>query len=143
MPLGERAKKDVEGIKFAAMLPKPIKPSPLLNAFMGVFANAPLRSAKPDQSKGQVFDSDMAIKVPLRILLVDDNATNRKLGFKVLERLGYKAELAGDGRSAISSYNEGRHDVIPRSANPTSWPLRPTKWPGTASDIWMRGWTTI
>ena len=54
----------------------------------------------------------MAIKLPLRILLVDDNATNRKLGFKVLERLGYKAELAGDGRSAISSYVEGRHDVI-------------------------------
>jgi signal transduction histidine kinase/CheY-like chemotaxis protein len=112
VPLGERAKKDIEGIKFAAMLPKPIKPSPLLNAFMGVFAKAPSRSAKPDQSKGSVFDGDMAIKLPLRILLVDDNATNRKLGFKVLERLGYKAELAGDGRSAISSYVEGRHDVI-------------------------------
>ncbi|TIV92159.1 MAG: response regulator, partial [Mesorhizobium sp.] len=102
----------MEGVNFAAVLSKPIKPSPLLNAFMAVFAGAPTRFAKPDQPKSPVLDSAMAAKFPLRILLVDDNATNRKLGFKVLERLGYRAELAGDGQSAISSYAEGRHDII-------------------------------
>jgi CheY-like chemotaxis protein len=112
VPLGERNKKDLEVIKFAAMLPKPIKPSPLLNSFMEIFAGAPIRVVKAHQDKGHALDNEMATKLPLRILLVDDHATNRKLGFKVLERLGYKAELAVDGQSAISSYGEGRHDVI-------------------------------
>ena len=112
VPVSEQRKTEMEGIKFAATLSKPIKPSPLLNAFMAVFAGAAARSAKPDHSKGPALDSEMAAKFPLHILLVDDNATNRKLGSKVLERLGYKAELAGDGQSAVSSYTEGRHDVI-------------------------------
>jgi len=54
----------------------------------------------------------MAAKLPLRILLVDDNITNRKIGSKVLERLGYKVDLAVDGETAISSFAEGQHDVI-------------------------------
>ncbi|MER9259446.1 GAF domain-containing protein [Mesorhizobium sp. M0619] len=112
VPLDEKNKAAVESIKFAAMLPKPIKPSPLLNAFMSVFAVAPTRSAKTDQPKGPSLDSEMAAKLPLRILLVDDNITNRKIGSKVLERLGYKADLAVDGETAISSFAEGQHDVI-------------------------------
>ena len=112
LPLGEGNKEDIEGIKFAAMLPKPIKPSPLLNALMAVFAGTPMRSAKPDQPKGPSLDSEMAAKLPLRILLVDDNVTNRKIGSKVLERLGYKADLVGDGEAAISSFAEGQYDVI-------------------------------
>lgn len=112
VPLDERNKADIESIKFAAMLPKPIKPSPLLNAFMSVFAEAPVRPARTDQPKGPALDSSMAEKFPLRILLVDDNNTNRKLGFKVLERLGYRPDLAIDGRSAVSTYTQGSHDVI-------------------------------
>ena len=102
VPLGERNKDDIDGIRFAAMLSKPIKPSPLLNALMTVFAGTPTRSAKPDQPKGPSLDSEMAEKLPLRILLVDDNVTNRKIGSKVLE----------DGEAAISSFAEGQHDVI-------------------------------
>ncbi|MER8899848.1 GAF domain-containing protein [Mesorhizobium sp. M0676] len=112
VPLDEKNKAAIESIKFAAMLPKPIKPSPLLNAFMSVFAEAPSRSAKRDQPKGPSLDTEMAAKLPLRILLVDDNITNRKIGSKVLERLGYKADLAVDGETAISSFAEGQHDVI-------------------------------
>jgi CheY-like chemotaxis protein len=112
VPLDEKNKAAIESIKFAAMLPKPIKPSPLLNAFMSVFAEAPMLSAKPDQLKAPSLDSEMASKLPLRILLVDDNITNRKIGSKVLERLGYKADLAVDGETAISSFAEGQHDVI-------------------------------
>ena len=112
VPLDEKSKAAIESIKFAAMLPKPIKPSPLLNAFMSVFAEAPTRSAKPDQPKSPSLDNEMAAKLPLRILLVDDNVTNRKIGSKVLERLGYKVDLAVDGETAISSFAEGQHDVI-------------------------------
>ena len=112
VPLSDRARKDIEQIGFAAMLPKPIKPSPLLNAFMGIFAGAHIRAVKPERRRVPVIDSTMATRLPLRILLVDDNATNRKLGAMVLERLGYRIEVAEDGREAVASYTGGQHDVI-------------------------------
>ncbi|MDX8525783.1 GAF domain-containing protein [Mesorhizobium sp. MSK_1335] len=112
VPMSEDRKKEMEGLKFAAALSKPIKPSPLLNALLSIFAGTPTRYHRPDQPKGTALDSAMAEKLPLRILLVDDNATNRKLGSKVLERLGYRPDLAVDGRSAVSSYIQASHDVI-------------------------------
>jgi signal transduction histidine kinase/DNA-binding response OmpR family regulator len=112
VPMSEDKKKDMESLKFAAALSKPIKPSPLLNALLSIFVGTPTRSNRPDQSKGLAFDGAMAEKFPLHILLVDDNATNRKLGCKVLERLGYKPELAVDGQSAVSTYEQRGHDVI-------------------------------
>ncbi|RWA81789.1 MAG: response regulator [Mesorhizobium sp.] len=111
-PMSEDRKKEMESLRFAATLSKPIKPSPLLNTFLSIFVGAPTRSIRSDQQKGPALDSTMAQKFPLNILLVDDNATNRKLGSKVLERLGYRPELAVDGRSAVAAYTHSGHDVI-------------------------------
>lgn len=112
VPMPEDKKREMESIKFAATLSKPIKPSPLLNTLLSIFIGAPTRSIRSDQSKLPAFDSSMAKTFPLQILLVDDNATNRKLGSKVLERLGYKPDLAVDGQSAVAAYSQGSHDVI-------------------------------
>ena len=112
VPLSHRVRKDIDNIGFAAMLPKPIKPSPLLNVFMGIFGGARIGAAKSEHRKDLVIDRTMATGLPLRILLVDDNATNRKLGVKVLERLGYRIDVAADGRAAVASHAGGHHDVI-------------------------------
>ncbi|BAV47527.1 Uncharacterized protein MLTONO_2624 [Mesorhizobium loti] len=112
VPMPEDKKREMESIKFAATLSKPIKPSPLLNALLSIFIGAPTRHIRTDQPKVPAFDNSMAKTFPLQILLVDDNATNRKLGSKVLERLGYKPDLAVDGQSAVAAYTQGSHDVI-------------------------------
>ena len=112
VPLSEDKRKEMESIEFAATLSKPIKPSPLLNTLLSIFVGTPTRFIRSNQPKGPALDSTMAQKFPLHILLVDDNATNRKLGSKVLERLGYKPELAVDGQSAVAAYTKGGHDII-------------------------------
>jgi signal transduction histidine kinase/signal transduction protein with GAF and PtsI domain/DNA-binding response OmpR family regulator len=112
VPMPEDKKRQMESIKFAATLSKPIKPSPLLNTLLSIFIGGPTRHIRPDQPKVPAFDTSMAKTFPLQILLVDDNATNRKLGAKVLERLGYKPDLAVDGQSAVAAYTQGGHDVI-------------------------------
>ena len=86
---------------FAEMLAKPIKPSPLLNALMGVFSGQPTRVLGPRQEQSKLFDHHLAERLPLRILLADDHATNQKLGQMILARLGYRADIAGNGRGGL------------------------------------------
>jgi CheY-like chemotaxis protein len=50
--------------------------------------------------------------VPLRLLLVDDHPTNRMLGFKVLERLGYAADVASSGRETLTLLEQRDYDVV-------------------------------
>ena len=48
----------------------------------------------------------------LRILLVDDLAINRKVGERVLEKLGAVVELASNGREALQRMDRGRYDAV-------------------------------
>jgi CheY-like chemotaxis protein/HPt (histidine-containing phosphotransfer) domain-containing protein len=45
----------------------------------------------------------MGQRLPLRILLVDDNGTNLKLGVRLLERLGYRPDVAANGVEAVDA----------------------------------------
>jgi CheY-like chemotaxis protein/HPt (histidine-containing phosphotransfer) domain-containing protein len=54
----------------------------------------------------------MGNRLPLRILLTEDNATNQKLALRLLERMGYRADVAGNGREAIEALERQSYDLI-------------------------------
>ena len=62
--------------------------------------------------KHGILDESFAIDCPLRILLVDDNKTNRKLGTKILNRLGYAPEDVGSATEAIDRLQEEQFDLV-------------------------------
>ncbi len=55
---------------------------------------------------------DLAERHPLRILLAEDNAVNQKLALKLLERMGYTADVADNGVEAVAAVGESLYDVI-------------------------------
>lgn len=57
-------------------------------------------------------DSAAAIGPPRRVLMVEDNATNRKVARTLLERLGCLVETANDGHQALAMFATRSFDVI-------------------------------
>ncbi len=48
----------------------------------------------------------------MRILMAEDNATNLKVGLLMLERLGYRADVAGNGLEAIEALHRLHYDLV-------------------------------
>jgi GAF domain-containing protein/DNA-binding response OmpR family regulator len=101
---------DRESDAVAASLVKPVKPSALHDAIATVLAGQ--ATAVPMRPIGAGIDHDLGARHPLRILLAEDNAVNQKLALRLLERMGYRADVAENGLAAISAVEGSTYDVI-------------------------------
>jgi len=54
----------------------------------------------------------MATRHPLRILLAEDNVVNQKLAMRLLQQMGYRADLASNGIEAIECVQRQIYDVV-------------------------------
>src|SRR6266508_234192 len=95
---------------FNAFLAKPLKPSLLFDVLVGIFDKS--RQAPVIAPKTSIFDPEMATRHPLRILIAEDNAVNQKLAMRMLEQMGYRADLASNGFEAIESLERQPYDVV-------------------------------
>ena len=68
-------------------------------------ADAPLRASE-EAADAAVFPDD------LRVLLVEDNPTNRMIATKLLEGFGARVETANDGEQGVSAAARGEYDLI-------------------------------
>jgi CheY-like chemotaxis protein len=105
--LGRRAETDAA--PFAAHLTKPIRPSQLYDALMGVFGGRPTEgtavpAASPSDRAGP--------RSPLRILVAEDNAVNQQLTLLLLQKLGYRGDVAADGREVLEALERQPYDVV-------------------------------
>jgi signal transduction histidine kinase/CheY-like chemotaxis protein/HAMP domain-containing protein/HPt (histidine-containing phosphotransfer) domain-containing protein len=102
----------VEGLGFVASLPKPIKPSQMYNVLLRLFAEEPEGMARRDVAQVPVFDAAMAQRLPLRILVAEDNVINQQVAMSFLERLGYRADVAANGMEVLSALRRQPYDVV-------------------------------
>jgi PAS domain S-box-containing protein len=97
-------------LDIAAYLTKPLKPSGLFDALAGIFArNVVVAKAEPFRA---TVDADLGRKHPLRILLAEDNAVNQKLALRLLQQMGYRADVASNGLEAVESVQRQVYDVV-------------------------------
>jgi len=100
---------DDEAGAFVACLNKPVRADRLHELLETVFEGnpAPARAGalRPDVP-------ELAQDMPLRILLAEDHPVNRRVALKILEKMGYRADLAEDGREALEAAAARPYDVI-------------------------------
>ncbi|MCC6569492.1 MAG: GAF domain-containing protein, partial [Anaerolineales bacterium] len=106
-----RREAGVDESLFAAYLTKPIKQSQLFDTLVGVFVDAKPREQKTITGRFKL-DLDFASRNPLKILLAEDNAVNQKLALRLLEQMGYRADVASNGLEAVESVARQKYDVI-------------------------------
>ncbi len=122
--------------RLVTLIIKPIKPALLQHVLRTIFAPdtepitkdllltgpAPETSLYPDTSCAgrhsgynilappqSQSDEDM---LPLRILVVEDNVVNQKVARRLLERLGYAADIANNGLEALNMLQQQTYDVL-------------------------------
>lgn len=88
---------------------KPIHQSSLFNALLESLSG---RAVDASPGTAPRLDSKLASEHPLRVLLVEDNATNQKLALLTLNQLGYRADVAANGLEAVDAAGIREYDVI-------------------------------
>jgi GAF domain-containing protein/CheY-like chemotaxis protein/HPt (histidine-containing phosphotransfer) domain-containing protein len=91
-----------------AVITKPIKASPLHGAISTVLGAA----TDPAAGRDSVLDEELASRHPLRVLLAEDNVVNQKLALRLLEKLGYRADVAANGIEAIEALERQPYDLL-------------------------------
>lgn len=105
-----RREANVEEVQFAAFLTKPVKQSQLYDVLIGVFERQPTRVAAP--AGVFHFDATLAERLPLRILLAEDLAVNQKLMLTMFGRMGYLADVAGNGLEVLDALRRQPYDLV-------------------------------
>ena len=101
-----------ESLAFAAFLNKPLKPSQLFNILVDVLQEGHETSTLQYSGEAKRFDPEMALSLPLHILLAEDHVTNQKLALMMLKKLGYRADVAANGLEAVDAVQRQRYDVV-------------------------------
>jgi CheY-like chemotaxis protein len=91
----------------ASTINKPFKPASLFDA---------LTEALQGRGKMQVVPAEILTSGngdrPLSILLAEDNPVNQRVAILMLQRLGYRVDVAANGREAVDAAQRQRYDLI-------------------------------
>ncbi|MEM7531539.1 MAG: response regulator [Chloroflexota bacterium] len=108
---GENFKERAKELNFVAYTYKPVKPSALYALLLKHFGQVVKLSSMKSQ-KPSTFDKEFATQNPLSILLVEDNLINQKVALRILGRLGYRADVAGNGYEAVEAVQRQQYDLV-------------------------------
>jgi GAF domain-containing protein/CheY-like chemotaxis protein/anti-sigma regulatory factor (Ser/Thr protein kinase) len=100
-----------EAAGIGAVTVKPIKASGLHGALATVLGSTTGTEAAAG-SKATTLDPELASRHPLRILVAEDNVVNQRLALRMLEKLGYRADVAANGLEALEALERQSYDLV-------------------------------
>ncbi len=98
----------------AGCLTKPVKEGTLHDTLLRLFAREPSVAEKGEGSGGQ------APVVPTRttrILIAEDNPINQRVALRMLQKIGYRANIASNGKEAVDAVKGLHYDIVLMDCN--------------------------
>ncbi|MDJ0556461.1 MAG: response regulator [Microcoleaceae cyanobacterium MO_207.B10] len=102
----------IHNMKFTTYLNKPIKQSQLETMLVSIFTGNMANLVKVNPSHKIESTVKLAEKLPLKILLAEDNVVNQKVAINMLNNLGYRADIAANGLEVLVALRRQFYDVV-------------------------------
>ncbi|NJN56954.1 MAG: response regulator [Leptolyngbyaceae cyanobacterium SL_5_9] len=96
---------------FTDCLSKPIKQSHLYEVLTHALLAKPIKPQQHSSRATQLGDGS-AETLPLRILLAEDHLVNQKVALLMLERMGYRADVAANGLEVLQALHRQPYDLV-------------------------------
>jgi signal transduction histidine kinase/CheY-like chemotaxis protein len=93
---------------FDAFLTKPTKSAHLKQVLERLLAG----TTAERRPRSASLDATLAVRRPLRILVAEDNVVNQLVVVRLLERMGYRPDVASNGVEALAAVQRQRYDVV-------------------------------
>ena len=106
---GEALKAGIEGY-----LVKPVRQSELRHVLENMMTATPLEAAAQEDRTRLLTRHSLRERgaTRARILLAEDNPVNQKVAARMLEKLGYRADVAANGREALEALSLVRYEAV-------------------------------
>jgi CheY-like chemotaxis protein len=103
-----RSERPVPGVDVE--LVKPVRPSQLFDVLQSLMASRPGHTKRRIHREGTGPPATRHRWA--RILVAEDNAANLKVAVRMVERLGYRADVAGNGSEALHALDRVPYDAV-------------------------------
>ncbi len=70
------------------------------------------RKIETGEKETEVLDKSLGNRFPLNILVAEDNVINQKLSVRVLEKMGFNPDVAGNGEEVLEAFAHKDYDLI-------------------------------
>jgi PAS domain S-box-containing protein len=95
---------------FSTYLTKPVKQSQLFDILVSVLSG--LEQVRVQPVVKPKLDKQLSERLPLRILIAEDNIINQKMGLRIFEKMGYIADIASNGLEVIDALKRQHYDIV-------------------------------
>ncbi|MEI8046023.1 MAG: response regulator [Bacteroidota bacterium] len=94
---------------FDAQLTKPVKLTDLFELVLGVMSENRNRAKN---LADHTIDKKLSDKLPLKILLAEDNSTNQELVVTLMKKMGYTIDAVDNGKKVLEILEQKSYDII-------------------------------
>lgn len=97
---------------FAGFVTKPVKQTYLYTLIAQTLTKEKQATQVSQLTNNKVLDEEFAKTYPLKIVVAEDNAINVKLIVRLMQKLGYSIDVAGNGLEVIEAIQRQKYDLI-------------------------------